>query len=139
MKVIPMKKIHKKNQGFSAVELIVTMVIALLFLSMGYTLYGAIVNSSSTARHRAQADNVAHEYLRRYESVVVNPCAASMPVTNSPVTSAAGEGLASPKVSVVISCNNSTISLMSLVTVTVTYTESGAQRSVKHEVYASTQ
>jgi len=134
-----MDKRLKKNKGFSAVELIVTMFIALLFLSMGYTLYGAIVNSSSIARHRAQADNVAQEYLRRYESVATNPCAASTPLTNAAVTSAAGDGLANPKVSVAISCSNSTISLMSLVTVTITYTESGAQRSVYHEVYASTQ
>ena len=134
-----MKNSSESQKGFSAIELLVTMFIALLFLSIGYTLYGAIVNSSSTSRHRAQADNIAFEYMRRYEATVTNPCVTSTPVSNVVVTGASAETLAAPTVTVNITCPNSTATLLSLVKVTVVYKEGGVQRNVYHEVYASTQ
>ena len=133
------KKNNQNAKGFSAVELLATMFIAFLFLSMGYTLYGAIVNSSSIARHRAQADNIALEYLRRYEATATNPCSASTPVNQAPVTSTTTEGIANPRVTVKITCQNSTVTLLSLVEVQVTYVEGGESRSVSHKVYASIQ
>lgn len=129
--------LHKSSKGFSAVELLVTLFIAFLFLSMGYTLYGTIVASSSQNRHRAQADNIAMEYLRRHEATVTNPCVAATPVNQAAVTGATGADLASPKVTVTITCPNSSVTLLSLVKVTVTYQEGGSERNVYHEVYAS--
>jgi len=133
------KTSNKSIKGFSAIELLVTLFIALLFLSIGYTLYGTIVTSSSTARHRAQADNIAFEYLRRYETTVTNPCIVTNPVNNVAVTGATAADLASPTVTVNITCPNGTATLLSLVKVTVLYKEGGVQRNVYHEVYASTQ
>lgn len=127
----------KSSKGFSAVELLVTLFVALLFLSMGYALYGTIVTASSQNRHRAQADNIAFEYLRRYEATALNPCVVSTPVNNVTVTGATAADLASPKVTVNITCPNSTVTLLSLVKVTITYQEGGSQRNVYHEVYAS--
>jgi len=134
-----MSKINESKKGFSAIELLVTMFIALLFLSIGYTLYGAIVNSSSISRHRAQADNIAFEYMRRYEATVTNPCVAINPMVGVAITGASAETLAAPTVTVNITCPNSTATLLSLVKVTVSYKEGGVQRDVKHEVYASAQ
>jgi len=139
MGIFMTNKSNESKKGFSAIELLVTMFIALLFLSIGYTLYGAIVNSSSIARHRAQADNIAFEYMRRYEATVTNPCVVSTPVNNVVVTGASAETLAAPTVTVNITCPNSTATLLSLVKVTVIYKEGGVQRNVYHEVYASTQ
>jgi prepilin-type N-terminal cleavage/methylation domain-containing protein len=130
---------NEPMKGFSAIELLVTLFIALLFLSIGYTLYGTIVTSSSVARHRAQADNIAFEYLRRYETTVTNPCIVTNPVNGVLVTGATAADLASPTVTVNITCPNSTATLLSLVKVTVLYKEGGVQRNVYHEVYASAQ
>jgi hypothetical protein len=115
----------------------VTLFVALLFLSMGYTLYGTIVTASSQNRHRAQADNIAFEYLRRYEATVTNPCIVATPINGVAVTGASAADLASPKVTVNITCPNSTVTLISLIKVTVVYQEGGSQRNVYHEVYGS--
>ena len=126
-------------KGFSAVELLVTLFIAVLFLAMGYTIYGAISTSSSVSRHRAQADNIANEYLRRYESTVTSPCIVSTPLSNQAVAASSADGLAAPRVTVEITCPNSSLTSLSKVKVTVTYNESGVQRSAYHEVFASTE
>jgi prepilin-type N-terminal cleavage/methylation domain-containing protein len=137
--MIKMNTTSDSMKGFSAIELLVTLFIALLFLSIGYTLYGTIVTSSSVARHRAQADNIAFEYLRRYETTVTNPCIVTNPVNNALVTGPTAADLAGPTVTVNITCQNSTATSLSLVKVTVLYKEGGVQRNVYHEVYASTQ
>ena len=131
---------HKRTtstKGFSAVELLVTLFVALLFLSMGYTLYGAIVTSSAQNRHRAQADNIAFEYLRRYEATATNPCVVSTPLNGVAVTGTSAADLASPAVTINITCPNGTLTSLSLVKVTVTYQEGGTQLNVYHEVFAS--
>jgi len=131
------KSLRRSDNGFSAIELIVTLFIAVLFLFMGYTLFGTIVASGSQNRHRAQADNVAFDYLRRYESTVGNTCAASTPVNNVALTGASAVDLGTPAVTVAITCPNPTLTALSLVKVTVTYQEGGGQRNVYHEVFAS--
>lgn len=133
------RSFNETMKGFSAIELLVTLFIAFLFLSMGYTLYGAIVTSSSSARHRAQADNIAYDYLRRYEATVTSPCVVTTPVSSQPVTGGSAIDLGSPTVTVNISCPNSTVVAVSKVKVTVLYNEKGVQRNVFHEVFASAQ
>jgi len=130
---------QESTRGFSAIELLVTLFIAILFLSIGYTLYGMIVTSSTTSRHRAQADNIAYEYLRRYEATVTNPCVTTTPVSGVAVTGNSAADLATPTVTVNITCPNSTVTLLSTVKVTVSYKEGGVQRNVFHEVFASAQ
>ena len=127
----------KTSSGFSAVELLVTLFIALLFLSMGYSLFGAIVTTSSQNRHRAQADNIALDYLRRYEATVASTCVAATPVNGVDVTSATAADLPGAKATVDITCPNSTLTSLSLIKVTITYQEGGSQRNVYHEVFAS--
>ena len=137
--IVKHKSSPTSNSGFSAVELIVTLFIAVLFLFMGYTLFGTIVTSGSQNRHRSQADNVAFDYLRRYESTVGSTCAASTPVNNVALTGTSAVDLGTPAVTVNITCPNGTLTALSLVKVTVTYQEGGSQRNVYHEVFASAQ
>lgn len=128
----------KTTQGFSAVELLITLFVAALFLAAGYTLYDAIVGRSAEARQQAQADNIAYDYLRRYEATVTTPCAASTPVNRVAISGDQAEGLARPLVTVAISCPyGSSINRLSKVTVTVEYGDGGDQRSVTHEVLAT--
>lgn len=126
------------SQGFTAVELLITLFVAALFLAAGYTLYDAIVSRSSEARQAAQADNIAYDYLRRYEATVGTPCASSTPVNREALTGDQAQGLARPLVTVAITCPyGSTINRLSKVTVTVEYGDGGDPRSVQHEVLAS--
>lgn len=127
----------KLSKGLTSVELLVTIFVAVMFLASGYALYLAIVTQSAGVRHRAQADNIAYDYLRRYESTVTNPCIASTPVNNVTLTEDSAIGLPTPTVTVAITCPNSSVTSVSNVTVTVGYTDRGTARSVRQEIYAS--
>lgn len=134
-----MEKHVSTSSGFTAVELLITLFVAALFLAAGYTLYDAIINRSSEARQTAQADNIAYDYLRRYEATVAVPCAASTPLNRAALTGDAVLGLANPLVTVSVTCPfGSTLNRVSKVTVTIEYGDGGNPRSVQHEVLATT-
>lgn len=115
---------QRYQQGFSAVELLVTLFVAAAFLVAGYQLYNVIVKDGGLARAQSRAANVAYDYLQRYSGNATNPCATSTPVNNSSVSVS---GLSSVFVTVAITCpyaSSSGVNLatnISLVTVTVTY------------------
>jgi type II secretory pathway component PulJ len=48
--------------GFSTVELLVSLVVAALFLFAGYSFYNSILRFSTDSRSRARADLIAQEY-----------------------------------------------------------------------------
>ncbi len=130
---------YKQSQGFTAVELLITLFVAALFLMAGYTLYDTILGRSSDTRQMAQADNIAYDYLRRYEPTIATPCVASTPRSRAIVSTSGTEGLANPLVTVQISCPLSTVPRVSKIMVKVEYGDGGNQRSVQHEIFASEQ
>jgi Tfp pilus assembly protein PilV len=99
----------KKQQGFSAVELLITLFIAAAFLISGFQLYAVVLKDGGEARMSARAANAATEYLQQYKSnvAVENPCESSNPLTDSPVTVT---GLSNTTVSVSITCPYATAS-----------------------------
>lgn len=57
---------HKKTQlGFSAVEVMIALIIASVFLFSGYQLFTTVHQAQLYARTRAEAANVAYAYLRK--------------------------------------------------------------------------
>lgn len=123
---------HKSEQGFTAVELLVTLFVAAAFLIAGYQLFSLVIRDGGQTRSESRAGNVAYDHLRRYTSSATNPCTPQTPLTNSPVTVT---GLVSTSVSVVIECPISTTPSLSKVTATVTY-NSPAQ-SVSYSTYVN--
>jgi len=130
------KRTHK-SQGFTAVELLITLFVAVAFLMAGYMLYGVILNRSTLARAEAQADNLAYSYLRQYEASVPTTCVASTPLNNSTVTGDSANGLGAPTVTVQITCPISTVNRVSEIKVTIAYLNGGRSYNVQHEIYAS--
>lgn len=57
---------NEKQAGFTVVELLVTILVASLFIGMFYQLYTAMVQLNATARRDAQANDLAFSNLRRY-------------------------------------------------------------------------
>lgn len=53
-----------RQQGFTAVELLVTLFIAALFIASGYQLYAVTTTDSANIRERSIASNIAYKYLR---------------------------------------------------------------------------
>lgn len=56
----------KNQQGFTVVETVVTLVVAVLFVITINTLFVAIIRSTASNRNRADASNAAYAYLRKY-------------------------------------------------------------------------
>jgi DNA-binding beta-propeller fold protein YncE len=92
---------NNRQFGFSAVELLITLFIAAVFLISGFQLYVAIIKNGGEARQQANAVNVVTDYLQQYKPSATNPCTAQTPLTNSPITVS---GLSNVTVSVAISC-----------------------------------
>jgi len=89
------------DQGFSAVELLITLFVAAAFIVAGYQLYNVVVKDGGQARADARAANVAYDYLRRYEPTASDPCVASTPLNNSSIMVA---GLSNVRITIGISC-----------------------------------
>lgn len=121
------------ESGFSAVELLVTLFIAVAFLATGYQLYSVIIESGGSARTQAKASNIAYAALRKYAPQAVSPCVPSNPPSPIP----AGSGLPTPNsMSVNITCPPGTgTTTISKVQVTVSYGSPSEQ--VVHAIFVA--
>lgn len=57
---------NNKQSGFTIIELLVTIIVASLFIGIFYQLYVGLVQLNSSARRDASASNLAFSNLRRY-------------------------------------------------------------------------
>ncbi len=89
------------QQGFTAIELLITLFVAAAFLVAGYQLFSVVIKDGGETRAESKAANIAYDYMRQYSTSAANPCVASTPLTASSVNI---EGLANAKISIVISC-----------------------------------
>lgn len=127
-----MKHINKQN-GFTAVELLITLFIAAAFLLSGLQLYAVIIKDSGETRAQANASNVVNDYLQRYKSSAANPCTVQTPLTNQSLTVS---GLSNVTITVVISCPYG-LSSVSKVLVTLQY--NNPQKTVSNATYTKPQ
>ena len=109
------KTLHK---GFSVIELLVTLFVAVGFLYAGYQLYTVVVIDGNLTRSESRASNLALSYLKQYSNSTSTTCVASNFLTDSAVTTS---GLTGVLVSVSITCPYPASTSLSKVTVTVKY------------------
>ena len=119
------------HQGFSVVELLVAIVIAVMILIAGSQVYSVALGNSGTAQRRAKASNVAYDLLRQAQSSTSSPCA----VSNTASTSLPSDsGLPGGTYTRATTCPFSPgTPNLSLITVTVTY-KNPEQRSVTRAI-----
>jgi len=123
----------KKQEGFTVVEVFVTLVIAAVLLMGAYQGYGLVISSSADSRNLAEASSISYESLRRNMGTAPAPCVASSFSDSSRIP--ASSTLPKPRsMTVAISCPYGTSSRVSRVTVTLSYGSSGDQ--VVHADYA---
>lgn len=68
---------HTQN-GFTAAELLITLIIAAVFVIGGYQLYTIVINDGAEAQYQAIASNEAYNQLRQWsEAPSRGPCSAS--------------------------------------------------------------
>lgn len=131
-----MTTINKKT-GFTAVELMITLFIAALFLVSGYQLYNVIVKDGGQTRSQARASNVAYDYLQRYKSnptFIKSSCV--VPAVQTPLTNSSSiPNLSKVTVTVTITCPFGTASPVSKILVTVSYNT--PQQVISNATYAT--
>ncbi|MDK2898846.1 MAG: hypothetical protein PWQ10_33 [Patescibacteria group bacterium] len=135
MKIINENKINP-SKGFTTVELLVTLFIAVAFITSGYQLYSLITKDGGEVRAQAQANDVTRDYLQRYKASATNPCTPQTPLTDSPITV---DNLANTTISIIISCPySSNLDTVSKILVTMKYGNS-PQKSVSNATYVTVQ
>lgn len=120
---------HQTQSGFTAVELLITLFVAAVFLIAGYQLFSVILQQGGEARNEAKVSSVAYSYLRQYEAKATNPCSAQTE-SNLPLTI---EGVVDARLSSSIGCVAGTSSRLSRITITITY--NNPQKSVSFTSY----
>lgn len=127
---------HSLQRGFSAVELLITLFVAVAFLATGYQLYYSVIERSGQARLRSIATNVAYDNLRFYAAKVTSPCTATSNPTPTP-TIPANSGLGSASITVTLTCPFGTGNAITTVTVRVGYGPASDQEFTEHKIYAT--
>ena len=122
------------QSGFSAIELLIALFIAVIFLTAGHQLYNAIVQDSGEIRQRARANNVAYNILRKYSDGAPGACGNETVVDDQPVTPTP-EGLVNVRHTVTYSCPQTNLPSVTRVQVAVSYGEDS--KEVIHAIYAN--
>ena len=126
--------IHSPQAGFSAVELLISLFIAVAFVGAGYQLYSIIVKDGGEARLRARASNIAYDNLRAYAPQATSPCTAATPTPAPTAPVATGDyGLPSASIVVAFSCPYGTADATTKLSVKVLY--GTPQQEVAHAIY----
>lgn len=132
-----------KQQGFSAIELLITLFIGALFLFAGYQLYSYVTRSGFEASRQSVASSIAYTYLRQNENTPPSTC------TISNLNSATGctSSYAFPASYVYQGISNITVTISQReylsaapnilqTVVTISYFDTYSQKTLTHGAYA---
>ena len=127
------------QQGFSAVELLITLFVAVAFIATGYQLYSTIVKDGGEARFRARASNLGYETLRQASNTT--PACTGSDIVTTPAAPS-NSGLDTPVITQTISapqgCNSGTWQdRVMKVQVTVVYGPQTNRQEASHAVYVA--
>lgn len=122
------------QQGFSAVELLITLFIAAIFVISGYQLYTIAFKNSTEANQQAQAANLGYEYLRKNTTSSGTACSAAAEQDITPA-SFTYPGLSEPKIYKKVDCPVAALPNLAKITIRVTYATSSGTKEVSHATY----
>lgn len=129
----PVMSMNKRESGFTAVELLITLFVAAAFLVASYQLFNLIIKDGGATRAQSRAANVAYDYLRQYSaSSTTIPCTASSPLNDAPITV---DGLSDVTISVSITCLPDAINSLSKVEADISF--NNPQQTVSYALYTS--
>lgn len=132
----------KKENGFSVVELLVTLFVAAAFLLAGYQLYAMIIKDGGETKQQAKASNAAYDYLQQYKATaklkLVVDC---VPIELLPIESKTISGLSNVKVKVSMTCpylnGANPLKTIAKVEVILTYGNDNPQKQVIQATYVN--
>lgn len=127
-----MSRSASNEQGFSAIELLISLFIAAAFIFTGYQLFSVVIQDGNTARLRSRASNIAYENLQKYAPNTTTPCTVLSSVTPTPPTD-----LPAATVTVSFSCPYGTTSDTSRVQAVVSYGSETPKQEVVEVLYVT--
>lgn len=129
---------RRLSQGFTAVELLIAMIVGVLLLGSAYQLHINVLQQSSEAQRASQASNLAYDLLRQYQvrsGAVTKPCSLHNYVPTVPSYT----GLAKLSALVKVTCPYTGNTNLSLVTSTITYLDTdGTMQQVTRAITSQT-
>lgn len=128
-------KYRQLETGFTAVELLVALIIGMLLLGSAYQLYTSVTTTSGDATRRSQASNVAYALLRENQNntaLVTNPCA----VRSSTPTVPSYADLPGATATISVTCPYSDITSISLLTITITFNNADQTEQITRAITA---
>lgn len=86
---------RQSEAGFSAVELLISLFIAAVFIATSFQLFSVVTQDGHEARLRAKASSIASENIQMYKDDAPIPCtgtstAATLSIPTSELPSASG-------------------------------------------------
>lgn len=109
----------RNTSGFTAIELLVAIIVAVMLLGGGYQLYSVALTSSGTAYRRATASNAAYELLRSTTNQMTSPCVVKTVANNLALPTT--YGLTGARYTTSVTCPYGTTSNLNQFTTVVTY------------------
>lgn len=120
-----------QQQGFSAIELLITLFIAALFLLAGNLIWSYTQRSGADAYQFSIASNIGYDYLRRYDATT----ACDTTPIDEPIDEATA-GIPNAKITVTVTCPLSIGGGLVKIKSTVTYS-ANPTKTVTQVVYAN--
>ena len=133
--------IKQAQSGFSTVELMISLFIAVAFLASGYQLYSVIMKDGATTRYQAQASNIAYAAMRKYTTQPSGNCISTTTPSPAPVLSPEDTKLlpalpsGAPQLIIAFSCPYGADSNIWRITATVRY--GNPQKEVSHATFTA--
>ena len=132
------------EDGFTAVELLVTLFIAAIFLFSGYQLYTQVTRDGSEANQSAKISAILYEKQQAAIATVTaaqpNGCVTELipPAPGSTITEQV-EGIGSVDFTTTIKCpqGTGTPADLFLVKVSASYTTNGTNKNLEQAIYAN--
>jgi prepilin-type N-terminal cleavage/methylation domain-containing protein len=128
------------QKGFTAVELLITLFIASIFLLAGYQLYTQVIRDGQEASNLSEVSNLTHKRLQSAATTAAADLSGSCTSEPAPTSSQSTvPGIGTVTYTTTITCPRGTAAAadLFLVKVKATYTLNGNQQTVEHATYVS--
>lgn len=122
------------QSGFSAIELLITLLIGFLFVMMGYQLYAVSIQGSGDAREQSKLSSLAYEKLRTIQATTV---ALTCPSTVVDSTIDGGKATMTTTMTCPYTPPTYAAPLTTMKLVVVKVKANASQREVSHAIYVS--
>lgn len=127
------------SDGFSVVELLVTLFIASMLVLAGYGVYDAVLRNSRDSRLLSEASNIAYSLLREYAAEKTLSCPRgyydSQPLQDAEKKRAAKLPQGSIEIKCGVPAENSYLLDLDVAVLQATVTYDGGERKVEHAIY----